>query len=96
MATKLTRLTHEMAIQLHLIADSCTICSSRARWPVRKLLDTLSQVYRYLQQNRSSNFMAIPVYLVNGVSQIKMILLPQDQSRHCFRKCLRDFRVKAN
>jgi hypothetical protein len=28
MAAKLTRLTHEIAIQLHLVAESCTICSS--------------------------------------------------------------------
>jgi len=42
MATKLTRLTHKIAIQLHLVADSCTFCSSRSRRPVRKLLDTPS------------------------------------------------------
>jgi hypothetical protein len=28
MAAKLTRLTHKIAIQLHLVAESCTICSS--------------------------------------------------------------------
>jgi hypothetical protein len=38
-ATKLTRLTHKIAIQLPLVAESCTICSSRLRWQVRKLLD---------------------------------------------------------
>jgi hypothetical protein len=37
MAAKLTRLTHKIAIQLHLVADSCTICSSRSRWPVQEL-----------------------------------------------------------
>jgi hypothetical protein len=42
MAAKLTRLTHKIAIQLHLVAESCTICSSRARGPVRKLFDTPS------------------------------------------------------
>jgi hypothetical protein len=42
MAAKLTRLTHKIAIKLHLVAESCTICSSRSRWPVRKLLDMLS------------------------------------------------------
>jgi hypothetical protein len=41
MAVKLTILTHKIAIQLHLVAESCTICSSRARQPVRKLVDTL-------------------------------------------------------
>jgi hypothetical protein len=40
MAAKLTRLTHKTAIQLHLVAESCTICSSRSRRPVRKLLGT--------------------------------------------------------
>jgi hypothetical protein len=42
MATKLTRDIHKIAIQLHLVAESRTICSSRSRWPVRKLLDTPS------------------------------------------------------
>jgi hypothetical protein len=40
MATKLTRLTHKTAIQLHPVAESCTILSSHSRRPVRKLLDT--------------------------------------------------------
>jgi hypothetical protein len=44
MAAKLTRLTHKIAIHLHLVAESCTICSSRSRQPVLKLLDTLSYV----------------------------------------------------
>jgi hypothetical protein len=39
---KLTRLTHKIATQLHLVAESCTIYSSRSRRPARKLLDTLS------------------------------------------------------
>jgi len=43
MAETLTRLTHKIAIQLHLVAESCTIFSSRSR-PVRKLLDTPSYV----------------------------------------------------
>jgi hypothetical protein len=42
MAAKLTRLTHKIAIQLHLVANSCTICSSRSRQPVRKILVTPS------------------------------------------------------
>jgi len=29
MAAKLTRLTHSIAIQLYLVAESCTICSFR-------------------------------------------------------------------
>jgi hypothetical protein len=42
MAADLTRLTHKIAIQLQLVAESCTICSSRSRRPVRKLSDTPS------------------------------------------------------
>jgi hypothetical protein len=42
MAAKLTRMTHKIAIQLHLAAESCTVSSSRSRWPVRKLLNTPS------------------------------------------------------
>jgi hypothetical protein len=42
MAAKRTRLTHKIAIQLHVVAEICTICSSRFRRPVRKLLDTPS------------------------------------------------------
>jgi hypothetical protein len=42
MVAKLTGLTHKIAIQLHLVAESCTICGSRAKRPVRKLLDTPS------------------------------------------------------
>jgi len=42
MAPKLTRLTHKIAIQLHLVAEGSTIISSRSRRPVRKLLDAPS------------------------------------------------------
>jgi hypothetical protein len=42
MAAELTRLTHKIAIQLHLVAEGCTICSSCSRRPVPKLLDTPS------------------------------------------------------
>jgi len=42
MAAKLTRLTHKIATELHLVAEICTTCSSRSRRPVRKLLDTPS------------------------------------------------------
>jgi len=43
-AAKLTRLTHKIAIQLPLVAESCTICSSHSKWPIGKLLDTPSYV----------------------------------------------------
>jgi hypothetical protein len=44
METKLTRLTHKLAIQLHLVAESCTIYNSCSRWPVLKILDTPSHI----------------------------------------------------
>jgi len=42
MATKLTGLIKKIAIQVHLVAENCTICGYRSRRPVRKLLDTPS------------------------------------------------------
>jgi hypothetical protein len=45
MAAKLTRLTHKIAIQVLLMAESFTVSSSRSRRPVRKLLDTPSYIY---------------------------------------------------
>jgi len=51
MAAKLTRLTHNIAKQLHLVSESSTICSFRSRWPVRKILDTPSYLtLNYLTQ----------------------------------------------
>jgi len=45
MAAKLTRLTHKIAKQLRLVAESSIICSSSFRRPVWKLLDTPSYTY---------------------------------------------------
>jgi len=56
MAVKLTRLTHKTAIQLHLVAESFTICSSRARLPVRKLLNTHSWWLRMVFANSLTSF----------------------------------------
>jgi len=42
MAAKLTRMTHKIAMQLHLLAENYTICSSHSRQPVPKLLVTPS------------------------------------------------------
>jgi len=44
---KLTRLTHKLAIQLHLVTGILTIGSSRSRRPVRKLLDLPSYFISY-------------------------------------------------
>jgi len=59
MAAKLTRLTHKIAIQLHLVAESCTICSSRSRRLVLKLLDTPSYTSIPRNHNQEDNFMNI-------------------------------------
>jgi len=66
MAVKLTRLNHKVAIQVHLVAESCTICSSRSRRPARKLLDTPSynmgdykwceRLHKFIDKDRSHNF----------------------------------------
>jgi hypothetical protein len=45
MAAKLTILTHKIVIQLHLVAESCTIYTYRSRRLARKLLDTLSYMH---------------------------------------------------
>jgi len=42
MTAKFTRLNHNITIQPHTVAESCSICSSRSRRAVRKLLDTPS------------------------------------------------------
>jgi hypothetical protein len=42
MAVKVTGLSHKIAIQLHLVAESSTVCSSRSRWSIWKLFDTVS------------------------------------------------------
>jgi len=42
MAAKLTRMTHKIPIQLHLVTERYTIRSFRSKRPVWKLLDTSS------------------------------------------------------
>jgi len=49
MVVKLTRLIHRITIQLHLVAESCIISSSRSRQPVRKHLDTPSYLWSHVQ-----------------------------------------------
>jgi len=46
---ELSRLTTKIGIQLHLVAENCTIFSSRSRWPVRKLVGTPSYMPSPLQ-----------------------------------------------
>jgi len=41
-------------MKLHLVAASYTICSSRFRWPVRKLLDKQTILSEYCHQCEDS------------------------------------------
>jgi hypothetical protein len=45
MAAKLTRLTQKIAIQLHLLAESCTIYSPRSRRQVQTETSGYTLVY---------------------------------------------------
>jgi hypothetical protein len=47
MAANLTIFTHKIAIQLHLLAEICTICCSSSKRPVRKPLDTHSYTIHF-------------------------------------------------
>jgi hypothetical protein len=55
-AAKLTRLTLKIAIQLHTVAESSTICSSHSRRPVWKLLDTPSYIHVFKKSQNSPTF----------------------------------------
>jgi len=48
MAAKLTRLTHKITIQLNLVAESCTLCSSCSRRPIQKILVTPSYIPKFV------------------------------------------------
>jgi hypothetical protein len=79
MAAKLTRLTHKIVIQLHLVTESCTICSSRSRQPVRKLLVTLPYSYlnfclRYLDPtSRIRTDIQVPLYVIIWNKTVKFL-----------------------
>jgi hypothetical protein len=85
MAAKLTRLTHKIAIQLHLVAESCTICSSRSRRPVQKLLNTPS-------------YLPFPE-CVNDFIHVRRVICHHRMVRHQVAdggKAFRHWRVAAN
>jgi hypothetical protein len=71
-AAKLTILTHRIAIQLHLVAESCTICSSRSRRPVRKLFDLPSYIAWCLQneQDRQLSVEVSSVFLSTVMKKV--------------------------
>jgi hypothetical protein len=56
MVVKLTRLTHNIARQLHLLAEGCTVCIFRSCRPVLKLLDTPSyKGFSWISARRLAN-----------------------------------------
>jgi hypothetical protein len=85
MVAKPTRLTHKIAIQLHLVAESYTICSSRSRRPVRKLFDISSYIKLpeekiiqsqrldliFLKEFRPENILKITIAFRSMFSQLK-------------------------
>jgi hypothetical protein len=85
MAAKLTRLIHKIAIQLYLITEICTICNSRSRRPVRKLLDTASYIHE--TEVEPETYDAEVTIALNVTSSIRYrccILLLQGNYSHAF------------
>jgi hypothetical protein len=84
MAAKLLRLTHKIAIQLHLVAHSCTICSSRSRWPVRELLDTPSYPCSALNESVchlfSMQIMTFRIFSHHTFNVLPMVQYSRDSS----------------
>jgi hypothetical protein len=64
MAAKITRLAHKIARQLHLVAESCIICSSRSRRPVRILSDTPLYIQSCIQKVSGSKCGWVNGYLI--------------------------------
>jgi len=74
MAAKLTTLTHKIAIQLQLLAESCTICNSRCRRPVRKRLDAPSYTSKIvLRACRPVSTYRIFLVVTDTTSQLKVL-----------------------
>jgi hypothetical protein len=66
MAAKLTRQTHKIAIQLHLVAESCTIYSSHSTQPVRKLLDMPAYILPFTKKDtKSACFFPLKLTVIN-------------------------------
>jgi len=71
MAATLAKLAHKVAIQLHLMAESHIIFSSRSRWPVQKLMDTPSYVR---QRDERNDTRRAHLTLYTLVSKVKLQL----------------------
>jgi hypothetical protein len=80
MASKLTILTHTIAIQLHLVAECCTICSSRSTRPGQKLLDIPS----YFKRREIRNFITGDGH---GILQLKFTSLRVTKSKSHAKSC---------
>jgi len=87
MAAKLTRMTHKIVIQLHLVADSCTICCSCSRWPVQILLDMHFYAYRSLNKwsRKTQNYCCYYYYYFSFFLEILLTSLGI-QARRLHRK----------
>jgi hypothetical protein len=81
MAAKLTRLTHNIAIHLYLVAESCTICSSRSRQPVRKLLDTPSCITSHVTLFHTSCRLYITLHYI--ICCISHMIWNESKSKIC-------------
>jgi hypothetical protein len=75
MAAKLTRLTHKIAIQLHLVAERCIIRSSRSKRPVRKLFDTPAYVLS-ASRHRTRYYGASDYYQLYTMNSLYYIQAP--------------------
>jgi hypothetical protein len=83
MAAKLTRLTHKIAIQLHLVAESCTTCSFRARRPVRKLLDTPSYVQQMSIMTTEAWKIAKPIWKIFLSQHLSLLCMQTEGLARC-------------
>jgi hypothetical protein len=86
MVAKLTRLTHKIAIQLRLVAESCTIRSYRSKRPVWKLLDTplytsvqlqLEFTLRWGNERNSLHFRVISLVELRGYTSRMTFLISE-------------------
>jgi hypothetical protein len=85
MAAKLTRLTQKIAIQPHLVAESCTICSSRSRRPVWTLLESPSyfaKVYLRMGPDRGHLTLSGFVEARNFLNSLKSIFCSKKTLDH--------------
>jgi hypothetical protein len=102
MAAELTRLTHKIAIQLHLVAETCTICISHSRRPAQKLLDTPSyidviKVYSFLLESYFcvSNINGVQGEVISGSYAVYICNLTGGLLTFiCFYFCFRKRRYK--